>query len=98
VHDPRVIGTLKMSDALRLMTSARTQGSLEECRGAHDVTVPVQLHTHGKGLTIAQPDPNQAVNDKDAARCVANRFKAVAEKWSCDGSGIITVSVTLPAR
>ncbi|MDP3505111.1 MAG: protein kinase [Myxococcales bacterium] len=98
VHDPRVIGTLKMSDALRLMTSVRTQGSLEECRGAHDVTVPVQLHTHGKGLTIAQPDPSQAVNDKDAARCVANRFKAVAEKWSCDGSGIITVSVTLPAR
>lgn len=98
VHDPRVIGTLKMSDALRLMTSARAQGSLEECRGAHDVTVPVQLHTHGKGLSIAQPDPNQAVSDREAARCVANRFKAVAEAWSCDGSGIISVSVTLPAR
>lgn len=98
VHDPRVIGTLKMSDALRLMTAARAQGSLEECRGARDVTVPVQLHTHGKGLSLAQPDPNQVVSDKEAARCVANRFKAVAEAWSCDGSGIITVSVTLPAR
>ena len=98
VHDPRVIGTLKMSDALRLMTSVRAQGSLEECRGAREVTVPVQLHTHGKGLSIAQPDPNEAVSDKEAARCVANRFKAVAETWSCDGSGIITVSVTLPVR
>ena len=98
MHEPRVIGTVKMSDAFRLMTATRAHGSLEECRGARDVTVPVQLHTHGKGLSLAQPDPNQFVSDKEAARCVANRFKAVAEQWTCDGSGIIAVSVTLPAR
>lgn len=96
VHEPRVIGTVPLSDVLKLMTSAR--GSFEDCRGAREVTVPVQLMTHGKGITKAQPDPNQAVSDTDAARCVANRFKAAAEGWTCTGSGIIVVSVTLPAR
>jgi hypothetical protein len=96
VQAPEVIGTIEMTDALKLMALAR--GALEDCRSDRAVTVSIQLLTHCPGIAIAQPNPNRPVVDKQAAQCAATRFKAAAEAWTCKGSGIISVEVTLPAR
>lgn len=97
IHEPHIIGQLDYTAVRTLLNGARA--SLDECRGAKTVTVFVHLHTHGEGVTLARDDPNEKNEDLEAARCVANHFKAAADRgWKSGGSGIVAVSVTLGAR
>jgi serine/threonine-protein kinase len=97
IHEPNLVGQLNYDAVRSLLDGARD--SLDACRTSKTVTVYVHLHTHEEGVALARDDPNQTSDDLEAARCVANHFKAAASHgWKSGGSGIVAVAVTLKAK